>query len=117
MTHSTDLIMCILSVKQKDKLSYRKAAEKFGVSVQSIINWEKGILPTRERICQPTKISNAALEQDIAEHPDDFQYERAARFNVTPRAIGYALARLKITRKKRRLGILKQMKISGSDTV
>ena len=76
MTHSIDLIQRILLVKEKDKLSYRKAAEKFEVSVQSLINWERGILPTRKRDCQPTKIPDAALRKDVEEYPDDFQYAK-----------------------------------------
>ena len=116
MAHSSDFIELVLRIKEKDKLSYRKAAEKFGVSVNSIINWERGIVPTRVRNATPTKIPNEALLQDVAQYPDDFNRERAARFGVNPRSIGYALKRLKITRKKRRLLTQKRMKISESNT-
>jgi len=110
MTYSTDLINCILRIKKEDKLSYRETAKKFGVSAQSIFNWEKGILPTRKRVCDPYKIPISELEQDVIDRPDDFQYERAERFGVNRRSIGYALKRQKITRKKSPMCTRKQTK-------
>jgi len=41
-----------------------------------------------------------ALKKEVEDHPDDYQYERAARFNVSQRGIGEALKRLKISLKK-----------------
>ena len=43
----------------------------------------------------------AALERDLRQHPDAFQYEHAARFGVSQRGIGQALGRLGVTYKKR----------------
>ena len=40
------------------------------------------------------------LKEDVKKNPDDFQYERAGRFSVTPWGIGKALRRLSITNKK-----------------
>jgi len=40
------------------------------------------------------------LEEDVRQRPDDFQYERAERFGVSPNGILYALRRLKISHKK-----------------
>ena len=41
-----------------------------------------------------------ALIKDIEEFPDDYQWERAKRLNVTQPGIHYALKRLKISFKK-----------------
>ena len=45
-----------------------------------------------------TKKNNMdALKKDIEDFPDDCQWERAKRLNVTQPAIHYALKRLKIS--------------------
>lgn len=41
------------------------------------------------------------LAEDVMKDPDSYQYERAIRFKVSTRAIGYALKRLGITYKKK----------------
>ena len=41
-----------------------------------------------------------ALKKDIEDFPDDYQWERAKRLNVTQPGIHYALKRLKISVKK-----------------
>lgn len=46
------------------------------------------------------KINDELLRKDVEQYPDDFQRERAVRFNCTQRAIGLALKRLQITQKK-----------------
>ncbi|WP_249023999.1 IS630 transposase-related protein [Suttonella ornithocola] len=45
--------------------------------------------------------------KDIEQYPDDYQWERARRFNCSQSAICYALKRLKITHKKRLTNIQK----------
>jgi hypothetical protein len=42
-----------------------------------------------------------ALKQDIELYPDSYHYERAARFNVSPKGIFEALKRLGVTSKKK----------------
>ena len=46
------------------------------------------------------KIDLKNLAQDVEKYPDAYQYERAARFDVCPKAIWQALKKLKITYKK-----------------
>lgn len=41
-----------------------------------------------------------ALRQDVEANPSSYQYERAARFNVSKTGIRSALIRLKLTDKK-----------------
>jgi transposase len=116
MTYSTDFIEHILATRKNEKLSLRKTAKRFGVGICTIQRWERGELPTRKRKRAPRKISNEALLQDVEKYPDDYQYERAMRLSVSQRGIGYALARLKITRKKRPCATQKPMKPSASNT-
>ena len=47
-----------------------------------------------------TKIDMEVLAQEVEDSPDDYQWERAARFNVTQPAITKALKRLDISYKK-----------------
>ncbi|WP_072577700.1 IS630 transposase-related protein [Suttonella ornithocola] len=56
---------------------------------------------------KPSKIDDEALLKDIEQYPDDYQWERARRFNCSQSAICYALKRLKITHKKRLTNIQK----------
>lgn len=41
-----------------------------------------------------------ALQEDIKENPDAYQYERSVKFGVSQRCIGYALRRLGVSYKK-----------------
>ncbi len=116
MSYSTDFIGHILHIKKTEKLSFRATAKRFNVSVPSIQKWEKGIFPSKTRNKPPTKIPNDWLIQDVKDYPDAFQHERAQRLGVSPKGIGQALARLKITRKKRPLDIQKQTKPKESST-
>ncbi len=43
-----------------------------------------------------------ALTQDVNEHPDSYQYERAARFGVSQQGIAYALKKLALSRLRSR---------------
>ena len=44
----------------------------------------------------------ALLKKDVEENPDSYQYERANKFSVSQRCIGYALRRLGVAYKKKR---------------
>nr|WP_307843725.1 IS630 transposase-related protein [Psychrobacter sp. CMS30] len=48
----------------------------------------------------PTKIPNEALLKDVEQHPDDYLYERARRFNCSKSGMHNALKRLGISQKK-----------------
>ena len=100
MTYSTDFRNHILSIKSKEKLSFRQTAKRFGVSPNTLLLWEKGMLPKNKRSKRPVKIQDDWLLNDLKESPDDFQYERAQRLNVSASGIGAALKRLNVTRKK-----------------
>jgi transposase len=80
--------------------------EMFGLGANTITEWKKlrietGKLENRELKRKPKKIAPEALKRDIAENPDDFDSERAVRFNCTGEAIRKARKKHKLTRKKR----------------
>ena len=80
--------------------------EIFGLGANTISRWKKlraetGKLENRELKRKPKKIDPEKLKRDITEKPDDFDEERAERFDCTGEAIRQARKKLKITRKKR----------------
>ena len=92
--------MKVLSVKEKEKLSFKKVAERFCVGVASVMRWSKNPKPLKNRNKPATKIDMEALKKDIETNPDSYQYERAQRFGVTQTGIWHAFKRLKVTYKK-----------------
>ena len=68
----------------------------------------------RTRPRKPSKVDDDALRADVEQYPDDYQYERAARFGCGTSTIGDALKRLNITVKKRPYGTRKQKQNSES---
>ncbi len=98
MAYSLDYRKMILAKLEAGE-TYRALREEFNISTKTILSWKKDV-NRKLRIAEPTKIDNDKLREDVALYPDDYQHERAVRFNCTPRAIGYALKRLKMTQKK-----------------
>lgn len=100
MTYSTDLRQLALA-KHAQGLSLRKVAAQLGIGISTLKNWKKNPVPKgypSER--KPRKISRAALIGDVANYPDAYQYERAQRFGCSATAIGKALNKYNISRKK-----------------
>ncbi len=100
MTYSLDFRKQVLKSKNEDKWSYRKTAKFYSITVKTIQNWEKELIPKTTRNKPPTKIKDEALLQDVADYPDAYHHERAERLNCSKSGISDALKRLGITRKK-----------------
>jgi transposase len=100
MTYSIDFRRKVLSIKDKENLTIEETAKRFDVGVASVVRWSSRLEPCLTRNKPATKINTEALAKDVEMYPDDYQYERAARFNVSQRGIGDALKRLKISHKK-----------------
>ena len=100
MTYSPDFRQKVLAIKEQEGLTQAEAALRFGVGVASVTRWEKRVEAKLTRNKPATKLDMNALEADVKTYPDAYQYERAARLGVSPRAIGYALKRLGISYKK-----------------
>ena len=102
MTYSTDFRKKVLSIKQQEQLTFSETAQRFGVGQASVVRWSQNLEPKRTRNKPTVKLNWEALAQDVKEHPDSYQYERAARFGVSRQGIAYALKKLNISRKKKR---------------
>ena len=100
MTYSLDFRLKVLKVKEKEGLGFAKTAERFCVGLASIVRWAKKPEPQLTRYKPPLKINMEALKQDIEQHPDAYQYERAERLHVSKGGIWHALQRLGVTYKK-----------------
>jgi len=90
----------VLRVKKRDQLSFAETARRFSVGIASVKRWSKRMDPKPYERKKPRKLDPAALAQDVIDHPDAYQYERAARFGVSPKAIWQALRKLGVTYKK-----------------
>lgn len=114
MTYALKFREKVLEVRAREGLTIAQVAARFDVGVASVVRWLKSPVPKARRNKKATRIDMAALERDVREHPDAFQYERAARFDVSRRGIGQALRRLGVTYKKKRSHIPKRTKTNGA---
>lgn len=96
--------------KLEEGHSIRAVAQQFEIDKNTIVEWKKRIEIKKTRPRKPSKVDDDALRADVEKYPDDYQYERAARFGCGTSTIGDALKRLKITVKKRPYAIRKQKK-------
>jgi transposase len=100
MTYSIDFRKKVLKIKSEEGLSIEAVAIRFGVGKASVMRWLTALEPKKKRNKPATKIDMDALRQDVEANPSSYQYERAARFNVSKTGIRSALIRLKLTYKK-----------------
>ena len=100
MTYSLDFRLKVLSVKEKENLSFAETAGRFCIGLASIVRWSKKPEPQKKRNKAPTKINMEALKEDIVLYPDAYQYERAERLHASKTGIWHALKRLRVTYKK-----------------
>lgn len=101
MTYSIDFRKKVLSIKEKEGLSFEKTSKRFGVSKRAVFNWSKSLYPKVNKNRPCLKIDMEKFKQDLDYNPDSYQYERAERFGVSKSAIWYALKRTQVTYKKR----------------
>jgi transposase len=110
MTYSIDFRKKVLSIKEQENLTLLEVSNRFGVGQASVVRWSKNIEPQATRNKPTLRLDWEALAKDVDKHPDSYQYERAARFGVSPQGIAYALKKLKISRKKQPLNTPKPMR-------
>ena len=67
-----------------------KPSERFDISIRTLFRWQSKLEPCLTRNKPATKIDMEALKKDVEQHPDDYQWERAKRFNVSQSTIGSA---------------------------
>ena len=105
MTYSLDFRQKVFAYKAKKELTFEQTSEHFDIGIRTLFRWQSNIEPCSTRNKPATKIDMEVLAQDVHDSPDDYQWERAARFNVTQPAITKALKRLNISYKKKHCNI------------
>ena len=97
--------------------SLDKTHETFNISKTTILDWEELLKTTGSLKKRPLrrsfkKIDPEKLAEFIVEKPDAYLREIADHFGCTVRAVSQALEKQKITLKKLKFVMLKQMKKS-----
>lgn len=98
--------------------SKAEAARRFSIHPSTVYEWLKTpdvIEPKKTRNCTPRKYTYEQLESFIQDYPDAFLKEIASHFNTSVGSIFHSLKKMKITRKKRPLGIEKALKRPKND--
>lgn len=101
MTYSSDFRRKVLTIKEKERLSFGEVSKRFGIAVNTVFLWSKRLEAKETRNKPATKIDMEALKHDIEAYPDAYHHERAARLGVSKNGIWHALRRLKVTYKKK----------------
>ena len=94
-----------LAVKYRETHTQKETCEAFEISASALKSWRKrlkesGSLKNKALNRKGRKIDPEKLRQDVEGHPDDFNDERAQRFNCSAEAIRLALKKHGITKKK-----------------
>ena len=102
----------VVEIKEKEGLSVQEVGQRFGISSRSVFRWKYKAEPCQTRSKRATKIDMEALKKDVEMYPDGYLKERSKRLHVSESCVFYALRRLKITCKKKRLFTQKGTKTS-----
>jgi transposase len=100
MSYSIDFRKKVLSVKEKEKLTFKETAKRFCIGTDTLVRWMKKIEPCSTRNKPATKINMEDLKKDLILYPDAYAYERAERLKVSTSCIFFAIKRLGVSYKK-----------------
>ena len=100
MTYPIQFRKKVFETKEKYELTFEETSQRFDIPIRTLFRWQKRMEPCLTRNKPATKIDMEALAKDIESVPDAYQRERAQRLGVAERTVGYALKRLRISRKK-----------------
>ena len=100
MAYSLDFRQRVFAYKEKHQLTFEQTSAHFDINIATLFRWKKRLEPCVTRNRPAIKVNMDALKKEIEDFPDDYQWERAKRLNVTQPSIHYALKRLKISVKK-----------------
>ena len=100
--------------------TFKQLSEVFKITDDTYYRWAKeydnGFPKPEAPRERSRKIDKEKLKQAIEEKPDAYLSELAVLFDCTPQAVFYALKKMKITLKKRRLRIQKNQKQNGQNS-
>ena len=91
MTYETSFRKHVFKIKEKEKLTSEQASKRFGINIRTLFRWKHKPIDTKRRNKPATKINMEGLKKDIDNRPDDYNYQRAARFEVSTQAIWAAM--------------------------
>ena len=80
MTYGVEFCRHVLSVREKEGLSFTETAARFSVGVASLTRWTRQVEPKLYDRRKGLKVDLEKVAQDVRDHPNDDQYERAALF-------------------------------------
>ena len=110
MPYSLDLRQKVMNFIEKGG-TITEAAHTFGIGRASIYRWlSRPQLEATKVKSRRRKLDWKELEKDVKENPESKLSDRAKKFGVNPTAIFYALKKMKITRKKNKFVIDKEVK-------
>lgn len=89
-----------MQIKEREGLTFEETRRRFHMGIATLFRWQRKIEPCVKRNKPATKIDMEKLKEDVEKHPDDYQWERAQKFKVSPNGILYALRRLGKSYKK-----------------
>ncbi|BAP55559.1 putative transposase [Thioploca ingrica] len=87
MTYSIDFRKKVLSITAPENLTFLAGSKRVGVGQASVVRWSQNLEPPRTRTKPTVKSPWEALAQDVEEHPESYQYKRAARVGVSRQGI------------------------------
>ncbi|MCL1814834.1 MAG: IS630 transposase-related protein [Treponema sp.] len=114
--YSIEFIRCAVAYREEGH-TFRELRNTFGIPPETYYQWKEKlgngydgtkVFRERKRIIDKEELKRAAEEK-----PDAYLYEFAQKFGCTPQAIFLMFKKLKITRKKRPLPIMKSRKRNG----
>lgn len=112
MTYPLAFRKKVLSVKKAQNLTYAETAKRFEIGKNTLVRWNRNIEPKATKNRPSLKLDLNLLKQDVKDNPDSYEYERAAKFNVSKSCIHAALKKLKLSHKKRHLNTRKPAQLN-----
>ena len=114
MAYSIDYIKRAVAYKQEGH-TFKELKEAFGIPSITYYDWARKLesgfkFGEKAKQSRKRKIDKEVLRQAVKERPDAFQRELAEQFKCHPSAIGQALKKMNITRKKKSSPIQKSQK-------
>ena len=100
MAYSHELREHIFKVKDDEGLTFEETSSRFHISIRSLFRWQQRIEPQTHHKKKSRMIDLEKLAENVEQHPDWYQKERANHFGVSQPSIWAALKELHISNKK-----------------
>ena len=71
----------ILFIKNREKWSIRKTAERFCISPNTVFKWNKGLMPKSKRTCQARKLDMEELKENVEKNTTNEELNTQSKEN------------------------------------